>query len=164
MLFCIAVQNLIVNLRRRSRGDTAKRYKSHEKGNAVRLYTHITWGNIMPYILHELRGSNISHYELAEHITIGRSTSNQVVIDDATVSAHHAIIEKTETGYQIRDLDSTNGVYVNGKRLTVSPIQAADNIVIGTHNLRVVDTLPNELEKTVRIKKSWIPGIYYTDR
>lgn len=118
----------------------------------------------MPYILHELRGSTISHYELAEHITIGRSTSNQVVIDDATVSAQHAIIEKTDTGYQIRDLDSTNGVYVNGKRLTVSPIQAADNIVIGTHNLRVVDALPNELEKTVRIKKSWIPGIYYTDR
>lgn len=118
----------------------------------------------MPYILHELRGSTISHHELADHITIGRSTNNQVVIDDATVSAQHAVIEKTDDGYQIRDLGSTNGVHINGKRLSVSPVQAADTIVIGTHNLRVVDSLPNELEKTVRIKKSWIPGIYYTDR
>lgn len=117
----------------------------------------------MPYILHQMRGSTIGHCELAETITIGRSTSNQVVIDDATVSAHHAVIERADAGYQIRDLDSTNGVYVNGKRLTLSPIQASDNIVIGTHNLRVVETLPNDLERTVRIKKSWIPGIYYTD-
>lgn len=116
----------------------------------------------MPFIQHQVRGAKICHYELAENITIGRSTTNQVVIDDATVSAQHAVIEKAETGYQIRDLGSTNGVYVNGKRLLISPIQPTDNIVIGTHNFRLVEELPNDLQQTVRIKKSWIPGVYYT--
>lgn len=117
----------------------------------------------MPYIQHQLGDSSICHYQLGDQITIGRSTLNQVVIDDATVSARHAVIEKTNAGYQIRDLESTNGVYVNGKRLAFGAIKATDTIAIGTHNLRLVDTLPDELQKTIKIKKSWIPGIYYTE-
>lgn len=118
----------------------------------------------MPYIRHQFGDSSVCHYQLANEITIGRSTRNQVVIDDATVSARHAVIEKIKSGYQIRDLDSTNGVFVNGKRITLEIIQSTDTIAIGTHNLSLVDNLPDELQKTVRIKKSWIPGIYYTER
>lgn len=116
----------------------------------------------MPYILHQLGDSTICHYELADQIRIGRSTNNHVVIDDATVSAQHAVIEKTDSGYQIRDLDSTNGVLVNNKKLKQSPITEQDIIVIGTHNLQLVEQLSEELEKTLKIKKSWLPGVYYT--
>lgn len=118
----------------------------------------------MPYIQHLLAGASISHYKLAEALRIGRSADNHIVLNDATVSAQHAVIEKTDSGYQIRDLDSTNGVFINGKRLALSELQFNDVIAIGTHNLRMVEQLPDELQQTVRIKKSWIPGIYYTDK
>lgn len=116
----------------------------------------------MPYIQHQLGGSTICHYELAEQITIGRSADNHVVIDDATVSAHHAVIERTDAGYQIRDLGSTNGVRINGKVQQHSLVTQDDLIIIGTHNLRLVEQIPDELQKTLKIKKSWIPGVYYT--
>lgn len=116
----------------------------------------------MPYIHHQLNGSSICHYELGERLTIGRGSDNQLVIDDATVSAHHAAIEKVGEGYQIRDLGSTNGVFVNGKRVPVSPIGVEDTIVVGTHDLQFVAQLSDALQRTLRIKKSWIPGVYYT--
>jgi pSer/pThr/pTyr-binding forkhead associated (FHA) protein len=116
----------------------------------------------MPYIHHQLNGASICHYELGDRLTIGRSADNQLVIDDATVSGHHAVIEKTTEGYQIRDLDSTNGVFVNGKRVPSQVIGVNDAIVIGTHDLCFVDNLSEALQKTLKIKKSWIPGVYYT--
>lgn len=116
----------------------------------------------MPYIHHQLNGASICHYELGECLTIGRSTDNQLVIDDATVSSRHAVIEKTDEGYQIRDLDSTNGVFVNGKRVPSQRIKAGDTIVVGTHDLHFVDNISDALQKTLKIKKSWIPGVYYT--
>lgn len=116
----------------------------------------------MPYIHHQLNGASICHYELGDRLTIGRSTDNQLVIDDATVSAHHAVIEKVDEGYRIRDLGSTNGVFVNGKRQTESPIAENDTIVVGTHDLEFVAQLSDALQKTLKIKKSWIPGVYYT--
>ncbi|MDQ2077281.1 FHA domain-containing protein [Marinimicrobium sp. ABcell2] len=116
----------------------------------------------MPYIHHQLNGASICHYELADSLTIGRSSDNQLVIDDATVSGHHAVIEKTAEGYQIRDLDSTNGVFVNGQRVSNRVIGVDDTVVIGTHDLQFLDNLSDALQKTLKIKKSWIPGVYYT--
>lgn len=116
----------------------------------------------MPYIHHQLNGASIGYYELYESLTIGRNPENQLVIDDPTVSSQHAVIERIGDGYQIRDLNSTNGVFVNGKRLSSSEIGEEDLIVIGTHDLELVPQLSEALKKTVKIKKSWIPGVYYT--
>lgn len=116
----------------------------------------------MPYIHHSLNGSSICHYELAELLTIGRNADNQLVIDDGTVSAHHAVIERTDRGFLIRDLDSTNGIFVNGKRMAESLLRAGDAVLIGIHDLEMVAQVSEALEKTLKIKKSWIPGVYYT--
>jgi hypothetical protein len=35
-------------------------------------------------------------------------------------------------------------------------------VVIGTHTVRLVEQLPDSLQHTLKIKKSWIPGVYYT--
>src|SRR5690625_5780912 len=68
----------------------------------------------MPYIHHQLNGASICHYELGECLTIGRSTDNQLVIDDATVSSRHAVIEKTDDGYQIRSEEHTSELQSRG--------------------------------------------------
>jgi hypothetical protein len=64
--------------------------------------------------------------------TVGRSQDNQVVLDHAQVSRHHARIEWAGTAYVIRDLDSTNGTLVNGQPVRVSgPLKAGDEIRLG---------------------------------
>lgn len=121
----------------------------------------------MPYIHHQLNGASIGYYELragelGESLTIGRSPDNHLVVDDATVSGHHAVIESTREGYRIRDLDSTNGVWINGRRQKDHLLRPEDLVRIGTHDLQLIEQMSDELQRTLRIKKSWIPGVYYT--
>jgi hypothetical protein len=47
---------------------------------------------------------------------VGRSSSNDVVVRDDTVSARHAVIERKGSGYMIQDLTSSNGIWRSGKR------------------------------------------------
>lgn len=117
----------------------------------------------MPYIHHQLNGASIGYFELSqEPLTIGRSADNHLVVDDATVSGHHAVIEATQNGFRIRDLNSTNGVWVNGQRVPEALLKAEDTVRVGTHDLQYAEQISDELQRTLKIKKSWIPGVYYT--
>ncbi|NQD37177.1 FHA domain-containing protein [Permianibacter sp. IMCC34836] len=116
----------------------------------------------MPYIQHLFNGAIVGHHQLTDRMTIGRHADNDIIIDDATVSGHHAVIEKMAYGYQIRDLDSTNGLRVHGEKTSLHKLQPDEVIIIGTHTLALVDNLPDSLQHTLKIKKSWIPGMYYT--
>lgn len=69
-------------------------------------------------------------------LTIGRGHDNQLVVNDARASTHHAAIRLIGDGqyYCITDLGSTNGTFVNEQRLdstTVRPLNAGDRIRIG---------------------------------
>ena len=50
-------------------------------------------------------------------ITLGRQPDNDVMVDETTVSRKHALIMETQSGYVLRDLNSTNGTFVGGQRL-----------------------------------------------
>ena len=57
-------------------------------------------------------------YELRrELVTLGRSSDSDVILDDQFASRHHAEIRTVDNAYQIRDLDSKNGVLIDGRRL-----------------------------------------------
>ncbi len=47
-------------------------------------------------------------------ITIGRDRDNTIQIDDVMTSRHHAAVQKIRNDYFVRDLESTNGTFVNG--------------------------------------------------
>ncbi len=69
--------------------------------------------------------------------TIGRSRDCDVVLSDANVSRRHAEVTPTEDGWAIADLHSTNGVAVNGRRISgATPLKAGDRIELGTSELR----------------------------
>jgi hypothetical protein len=51
-------------------------------------------------------------------ITIGREPSNTIMIDDSLVSRHHAMVQKIKETYFIKDMDSTNGTFVNNKQIS----------------------------------------------
>ncbi|HWQ13435.1 MAG TPA: winged helix-turn-helix domain-containing protein [Roseiflexaceae bacterium] len=50
-------------------------------------------------------------------LTIGRDGANDIIIDHPLASRRHARLERDENGFVVRDLDSTNGTYVNGDRI-----------------------------------------------
>ncbi len=64
--------------------------------------------------------------------TIGRSSEADVVIDDPYASEFHARVETHDGGTTVHDLGSTNGTYVNGRRITVpTPAGKGDTVQIG---------------------------------
>jgi cell division septation protein DedD len=53
----------------------------------------------------------------ADEIIIGRGEENEIVLNIAEVSRTHAVLTKAEEGYMIKDLGSTNGTYVDKKKI-----------------------------------------------
>ena len=75
----------------------------------------------------------------ARVLRIGRADDNEVVVSDLSVSRHHAELRKTARGgYEISDLASHNGTYLNGQRITTAPVTERDVIGIGPANYRLV--------------------------
>jgi len=69
-----------------------------------------------------------------DRMIIGRADDCEIVIDNLAVSRHHAIIERKDGGFQIKDLDSNNGTFVNGHRITEgTSLNFGDEIGIGKH-------------------------------
>ncbi len=64
-------------------------------------------------------------------IALGRSKNNDIVINDNTVSRHHAQIYRSNGGYLISDLGSYNGTKVNGKLIQTSSLSHEDEIQVG---------------------------------
>ena len=87
-------------------------------------------------ILLVLKGAGVGARFLldASETRIGRDTSNQIQLDDITVSRSHAMISKKD-GYYIRDLGSLNGTYLNAVAVRDSKINAGDEIQIGKYHL-----------------------------
>ncbi len=76
---------------------------------------------------------------------IGRLSDNDVVLDDADVSRHHAVISDTGTSFVITDLRSANGVSVQGRRIRGSVALAdRDRIRICDHEF-VFEIEPRDL-------------------
>lgn len=73
-------------------------------------------------------------------LSIGRQSSNQIVISDEQVSRRHAEVESNAGGVVVNDLSSSNGTFVNGTRIS-SPIvlKPGDTLQVGTTVLKLID-------------------------
>ncbi|HMP76174.1 MAG TPA: FHA domain-containing protein [Kiritimatiellia bacterium] len=67
-----------------------------------------------------------------EGLTLGRHADNQVSLNNATVSGHHAVIKREGDQYILRDLGSTNGSRVNSREIKESPLRPKDLVQIGS--------------------------------
>ncbi|WP_349903808.1 FHA domain-containing protein FhaB/FipA [Parafrigoribacterium humi] len=68
-----------------------------------------------------------------EPLTIGRSSESGLVIRDDYTSTHHARLMLWDDGWVIQDLDSTNGTFLDGARVTVpTPVPLNTPVRIGT--------------------------------
>ena len=75
-------------------------------------------------------------FPLAEDGTgIGRDAGNLVQLVSPQVSKRHAHIRKAGEGWCLRDLNSTNGLLVNGKRVRETILRHGDRLTIGPYTL-----------------------------
>ena len=65
---------------------------------------------------------------MSDGVTIGRQAGNDIVLDLAKVSRHHARIERQGNTFVIRDLASTNGTWIAGQRIVEHPL--ADGVMV----------------------------------
>jgi pSer/pThr/pTyr-binding forkhead associated (FHA) protein len=73
-----------------------------------------------------------THELVGDSVRIGRALSNDIVIDNPVVSAQHAMLLKVGDSYWLRDLNSTNGTYVNGHLFTYGELKDGDTIRFGS--------------------------------
>jgi pSer/pThr/pTyr-binding forkhead associated (FHA) protein len=69
---------------------------------------------------------------------IGRALDNDLVLGDTTVSRYHAVLELEKEVLFVRDLRSTNGTYLNGRRIERSRIKEGDVLRLGQAEISVV--------------------------
>lgn len=109
-------------------------------------------------------------------LRIGRAADNDIILYDETVSSHHAVVtvainsangsgESVEQ-YQIKDLQSTNKTYVNNAEISEQTLSDKDVVRVGLSQFEF-DVSNNaqsqkDFERTTKLHKSWIPGVFYT--
>jgi pSer/pThr/pTyr-binding forkhead associated (FHA) protein len=80
--------------------------------------------------------SGIAYELMDEAITIGRGADNTIVINDPSISTHHAQLLLEGDTYRLKDLSSTNGTRVNGNPVTERVLQFEDRIGFGAAEAR----------------------------
>jgi len=120
----------------------------------------------MAMIIQTVDGVVTNKFEIDTELTFGRTIDNHIQIDDLAVSSAHAHIickpGKDKDSFYLVDLDSTNGSFINGKKISKQQLHHKDDLRIGWNIFTFIDEKEVDLEKTSEIKKSWIPGIYFS--
>jgi len=76
--------------------------------------------------------------------TVGRKANNGLSLSESTVSSYHAEISQTDAKLYVTDLDSTNGTFLNGKRITgTHPLSDGDLLQFGAAVFRVSSQTPS---------------------
>lgn len=76
-------------------------------------------------------------YEVTKRVVlIGRSRQCDLTLEDSNISRRHAELRQRGNEYLIVDLDSTNGVEVNGKKVKTKTLQNGDVLTLGTTRVR----------------------------
>jgi uncharacterized RDD family membrane protein YckC len=107
-------------------------------------------------LVHESAG--VREFEIVDNeVHMGRELDNTLRLPDPSISRHHCVVRKIAGGYEIQDLQSSNGVLVNGNRVQSSPLRDGDRITLGQVQLTFQDPRP-EGSPTVAISRDEAPA------
>ena len=94
----------------------------------------------MAKLLVQESGAEAREFDLVDaEVHIGRELDNALRIPDPSISRHHCVIRKAGSGFEIQDLQSSNGVLVNGNRVQSSPLKHGDRITLGQIHITFMD-------------------------
>lgn len=81
-------------------------------------------------------GQTLGRHQLNDRTLIGRSPLNDICLDGSFLSRHHAVILRNGETYQVSDLNSVNGLRLNGAPATHSRLAHGDVLQIGPYRLK----------------------------
>jgi predicted component of type VI protein secretion system len=87
-----------------------------------------------------------------DEYTFGRKSDNDIVIEHPTISGHHGKIRKDGDRFKLEDLNSTNGTFINGKRVKTGEIKDRDQIGVAGHILDFYMDDSVKIEMTPEVK------------
>lgn len=104
-------------------------------------------GSVPPSVILTHNGKTLREVKLERpRLLIGRSDHNDLCIDSKFISRHHALFIRHGTTTFVMDLNSTNGTYVNTRRISNQVVIDNDIISIGNHRIKFID--PNAKART----------------
>ncbi|HEX7554966.1 MAG TPA: FHA domain-containing protein [Geothrix sp.] len=108
-------------------------------------------------LVHESAG--VREFEIVDNeVHMGRELDNTLRLPDPSISRHHCVVRKVGGGFEIQDLQSSNGVLVNGNRVQSSPLRDGDRITLGQVQLTFQDPRP-EVSATVAVPVQEAPVV-----
>ncbi|MEN6621439.1 MAG: FHA domain-containing protein [Smithella sp.] len=82
-----------------------------------------------------------------ELTTVGRKSDNDIIIDNQAVSGHHAQIKAQGDDLVIEDLNSLNGTFVNGQKVSKTELYNEDVVLIGVHTIHISSSKTREIDQ-----------------
>ncbi len=96
-------------------------------------------------------GATRRHALLGPMTTVGRWPHNDLVLDLANVSRTHAMVIRNDDGFTVKDCDSRNGVYVNGRQVQAQVLVHGVVLTIGACRMRFIDKTPDAAQHSATV-------------
>ena len=105
----------------------------------------------MALLILQFKDLALKEFELTgESLTIGREPGNDIIVENLLVSGYHARIDSAGRDYVLTDLQSKNGTFLNGEKVTSTRLKNGDQILIGKHTL-IFTLHPEEIEDDLKL-------------
>lgn len=91
-----------------------------------------------------MNSDDVRIVEFSDKATLGRRSTNNVVISDNAVSGEHCRLTYSDGKVIVEDMGSTNGTILNGEKITVSEIKNGDVLILGKTKYKISFSIINE--------------------
>ena len=91
-----------------------------------------------------MNSDDVRIVEFSDKATLGRRSTNRVVISDNAVSGEHCRLTYSDGKVIVEDMGSTNGTILNGEKITVSEIKNGDVLILGKTKYKISFSIINE--------------------
>lgn len=91
-----------------------------------------------------MNSDDVRIVEFSDKATLGRRSTNSVVISDNAVSGEHCRLTYSDGKVIVEDMGSTNGTVLNGEKITVSEIKNGDVLILGKTKYKISFSIINE--------------------
>ncbi len=117
----------------------------------------------MSHEIHVVVPGRTEPLRFTETVRLGRAASNAIVVNEAVVSGEHLELRRTADGWDIVDLGSSNGTYVDGKSVTSARVGLATTVSLGHGGPKVYLSIPGLAARdgTLKVQPSDIVDRYF---